>query len=130
MGQVISIDANSPAAKKQVHQLWKAILFGQGCAVTGEKAPLRLYQVRPIDHSYKGVLIGPWYRIPITKRYVEINGTNPFNIRMHPKRFAIEFGSPKNLFIKLCGSILEQGIELPFSDAVMMAIINEPDDAS
>jgi hypothetical protein len=102
---------------------WEKILFKQGCLVSGAQKPLILHRPFPIDYVQNGVLIGPIYRIPLHKKYVEIGGDNPFNMHTWPLRFEIEFGTVKKLFFKMCGDLIEQGIVLPFAETEIKAII-------
>ena len=104
---------------------WESLVAGYGCVVSRESG-IQLHHVKGRSYKHNKQLIGPWFILPLAFRYHDVSSDNPFNVTHWPKRFEIEFGRQKDLFLRMCGDFLEQGIDLPFGDETLQAIINSP----
>ena len=100
---------------------WENLVREQGCIVTGQN-DVQIHHVLGRTYKHNKVLIGPWYILPLCMRLHDVHSNSPFNVTHYPKRFAIEFGEQRNLFVTMCEILASDGFELPFNEDVIYAI--------
>jgi hypothetical protein len=113
-----------PAAVKR----WETTMmeFHLGCVASGERYNLELHHVLGYTYKHDKIHIGCWYILPLAERYHNAQLGNPFNVTDWPKRFAIEFGFQRDLFMKRITAMESSGILLPFDLETRLAIVNSP----
>jgi len=74
--------------------------------------------------KHNKVPIGEWFVLPLPFIYHDVNSNNPDNVTYHKHAFTDRFGLQSELFKGMIDSMVELGIELPFDDDVINAIID------
>ena len=112
-------------AKSAAVKRWEGTVAAYGCVVSRESA-VQLHHPKGRTYKHNKVLIGPWFILPLAHRYHELKSDNPFNVTHWPKRFEIEFGTQKRLFLEMVGDLAEDGKKIPFGTDVIDAIADSP----
>jgi hypothetical protein len=104
---------------------WLGKVADYGCVVSGESS-VEVHHVYGRTYKHNKILIGHLYVLPLAVRYHNVYSNHFANVTHWPKRFGIEFGYQRDLFRKMCLSMIEDGIEVPISPEEMDAILDSP----
>jgi hypothetical protein len=120
---------NAPSAAQT---RWRETVRRVGCIATGsvnheptEPGDIQIHHVLGQSAVRNGVPVGHWFILPLHWRLHDIASDYPVNITTSKTRFLQQYGSEKNLFMKMIYGFLMAGIELPFDMAVLNAIGGE-----
>lgn len=121
---MISKGARITAEQKR----WESTVREFGCVLMGndqgEYGAIQIHHVVGLTAKQDKVLIGPWYILSLHWRLHDPRSSFTTNITNRRKDFLAEYGSEKELFLKMLSDMQEQGIAIPFGADVLAAIKN------
>lgn len=96
-----------------------------GCIATrADSAHCQVHHVYGRTYRHRGVLIGPWYVIPLHRMLHDVHSNSPHNVTHFPAEFSAKYGQQKALFLNMVHAMLLMGQRIPFSMEVLNAIMD------
>jgi len=74
--------------------------------------------------KHNKVAIGHWFVLPLPLIYHHVSSNNIYNVTNHRHNFTARFGLQTDLFKEMIDSMVESGATLPFSQDVIVAIMD------
>jgi len=108
---------NAPTAKQKA---WRELVRSHGC-MNCPGMPAEIHHVVGATGKQNKVKIGNWFILPLCS---DCHRENPeYNVTTWRKRYTEKLGFQWVQFTKLCKWAIDQGIELPFDESVINAIV-------
>tara|TARA_R110000851_G_scaffold133381_3_gene268208 strand:- start:10859 stop:11206 length:348 start_codon:yes stop_codon:yes gene_type:complete len=111
------------AYKPKAVQDWEDTVRAIGCVITGQN-DVQIHHVHGRTYKNNKILIGPWLILPLCIRLHDVHSNDPLNVTHYPKKFGLEYGLQKDIFLDMCDNLENDGIILPFGDDVIESIRN------
>ena len=103
---------------------WMQTITEHGCVITGDCFNIQRHHVYGASYKHNGILIGPWYVLPLHVSLHDISSSEPINVTHNRTLFTEEHGLQKDLFLSMCNNLVRYNVELPFTADVLAAIMD------